>query len=118
MKKRRSLVLGPEDHREQKVSKAVALPAPDPLPQEIPPEFVIGKPTGQAVPVQVEFMTVLGFVRMNNLNVPSDKLSYCGKEMARYCRENNLPIQPVPDPRWGKVNAYPVSALKKCFGIE
>jgi hypothetical protein len=46
-------------------------------------------------------------------------LSRCqkiGKDLSRYCRENDIEVKKSLDPLFGEVNAYPLSVFDKYFG--
>ncbi len=111
MPKQRSLVFG--DEQELVLgSPAKPPPAASPTPTDMPAEFLPEEPA------ELKYMTVVGFVSLYHLSIPQKDLSAHGKFLSRHCKEHNLPLKPIADARWGKVNAYPLDVLKKHFNVK
>jgi phage anti-repressor protein len=60
--------------------------------------------------------TVLGFAKKEGLEISSGTASSKGKAAARLCREREIVIEQIHDPRFGNVNLYPESILIEVFG--
>jgi len=60
--------------------------------------------------------TVLGFAKKNGLEISSATASSRGKAAARLCRDREIVIEQIHDPRFGNVNLYPESILIEVFG--
>lgn len=60
--------------------------------------------------------TVLGFAKKNGLEISSATASTKGKAAARLCRDREIVIEQIHDPRFGNVNLYPESILIEVFG--
>jgi prophage antirepressor-like protein len=54
------------------------------------------------------YFSVMGyFSKFLKISISIKKASAIGKRCSQYCRANNIPIEPLTDPRFGSVNSYP-----------
>lgn len=60
-----------------------------------------------------DHFTIMGYCSLNKIKLPLSVASRYGKEAAIYCKENNIEMGIVPDPRFGKVNTYPLYVLQQ-----
>jgi len=60
--------------------------------------------------------TVLGYAKKEGLEISGATASSKGKAAARLCRDREIVIEQIHDPRFGNVNLYPESILIEVFG--
>ena len=65
-----------------------------------------------------DHFTVMGYSSLNNLHLPLPKANMYGKKASAFCRANNIEMGLVPDPRFGKVNTYPLYVLQQIVDEE
>lgn len=58
-----------------------------------------------------EFTVMAYFVYANLGNINLKTANSLGRKVSKYCKQEGFPIGRQPDPRFGKVNAYPEHAL-------
>lgn len=63
-----------------------------------------------------DYLTLVAFARWKGLGrlTANDLMSWGGK-LKSYCRSRGIETIPIPDLRWGKVNAYPVQVITETF---
>lgn len=63
-----------------------------------------------------DYLTLVAFARWKGLGrlTANDLMSWGGK-LKSYCRSRGIETIPIPDMRWGKVNAYPVQVITETF---
>ena len=59
-----------------------------------------------------DHFTVMGYSSLNKLHLPLQKAIAYGKKASTFCKENNIEMGVVPDPRFGRVNTYPLYVLQ------
>lgn len=62
-----------------------------------------------------EYYTILGFAKLNNWEMPVAESSQHGIALAGLCEDRGIKREPMKDPRFGKVWAYPESLLCEYF---
>lgn len=62
-----------------------------------------------------DYFTIAGFATYNGIHVNLKMASSLGKKAASYCKSRSIPMDEMPDPRFGKVRLYPKSVLEKIF---
>lgn len=63
------------------------------------------------------YYSVIGYANKNGLtNVTFSKAKELGKRASDYCRQNNIPIEKINDPRFGTIGSYPENVLEIVFG--
>lgn len=62
-----------------------------------------------------DVFTVMGYARLHKVELSLSMAASIGGKATRICKKLNLPIDTVPDPRFGIVNRYPVSVLEEIF---
>lgn len=69
---------------------------------------------------ELTHMTVTGFLKFHGIleKYESKGWSGHGRAIAALTRNKGLSIQPVPDARYGSVNAYPIEVLKSYFKVK
>jgi hypothetical protein len=59
------------------------------------------------------YFSVMGyFSKFLKISISIKKASAIGKRCSQYCRANNIPIEPLTDPRFGSVNSYPEHVIE------
>ncbi|MBW4469245.1 MAG: hypothetical protein KME45_03170 [Stenomitos rutilans HA7619-LM2] len=59
--------------------------------------------------------TVLAYASLNKLELSRNGAAVQGKRATALCRQQQLEIEQIYDPRFGKVNIYPQSILEQVF---
>ena len=62
-----------------------------------------------------EYFTVAGYAVFLGFTVTNKQAGILGRRATKICKERNLPIEDVPDTRWGKVGSYPKNILDEVF---
>lgn len=58
------------------------------------------------------YLAVVGYYKKHNLGaIPVQQAAVIGKKATAYCREHNITVTPVADPRFGLVNTYPEDVI-------
>ena len=65
-----------------------------------------------------DHFTVMGYSSLNKLHLPLQKAVAYGKKASIFCKENNIEMGVVPDPRFGRVNTYPLYVLQQIVDEE
>jgi prophage antirepressor-like protein len=59
------------------------------------------------------YMSVLGYYKLHKNEALSIKTaSSIGKKCTKYCKENNIPVEKINDPRFGQINSYPEQVIE------
>ena len=74
----------------------------------------ISKATEETIYNRSGYVTVLGYARKLGLIIPLPKLGALGRKFTAVCKQRNLSVYQVDDPRFGMVNTYPESVLAEC----
>lgn len=69
----------------------------------------------QRTKTDIEYFTIMGYGTLNGFKVPVQIAAQIGQKASRRCKELGYPIGNTPDPRFGRVNTYPISVLKEVF---
>jgi hypothetical protein len=59
--------------------------------------------------------TVLGYARLQGLELSNSSASVKGRKATRLCRERGIEVEQIHDPRYGYVGLYPESLLREVF---
>jgi len=62
-----------------------------------------------------EYYTIAGYASLNNIKCPITMAATLGKRASIICKKENIVVEETHDPRFGKVNVYPVDILKQVF---
>lgn len=65
-----------------------------------------------------EYFTVLGWATLEGIRMPLSEAATLGRRATTYCKQHGIQTGEVPDPRFGKVNTYPVSVLEELYDRE
>lgn len=58
------------------------------------------------------YLAVVGYYKKHNLGaIPVQQAAVIGRKATAYCREHNITVTPVADPRFGLVNTYPEDVI-------
>lgn len=61
------------------------------------------------------FMSVMGYANIHNLNIGVKAAAAIGRLASKWCKRNGRLPEKTKHERWGKINTYPIAALKDCF---
>ncbi len=61
------------------------------------------------------YFTVVGYATLNEIDVNIKLASSIGRKAASLCKKRGIPMEEIPDPRFGRVKTYPESILKEVF---
>jgi hypothetical protein len=59
--------------------------------------------------------TVLGYARLQGLELSNSAASVKGRKATRLCRDRGIEVEQIHDPRYGYVGLYPESLLREVF---
>lgn len=62
-----------------------------------------------------DYFTVVGFASYNGMNVGLKLASSIGRKASQFCKTKGIPMDEIPDPRFGVVRMYPRFVLEKIF---
>jgi anti-repressor protein len=62
-----------------------------------------------------EYWTVVGYASSLGIKVNLKQASSFGRKASILAKAKGLPLDEIPDPRFGRVNMYPESVLKEVF---
>lgn len=65
-----------------------------------------------------EYFTVAGYGTLIGVPVNFKMASSLGRKASDICKHRELPIDKIPDPRFGKVNSYPKQVLEEVFSKQ
>jgi hypothetical protein len=63
----------------------------------------------------VNFFTVVGYASRTGVRVDSKLASKLGRRASFLCKQRDIRVGEVSDPRFGKVKAYPLEVLEEVF---
>lgn len=66
----------------------------------------------------VDHFTIVGWARLRNVELPLAKASKLGRFATSVCKEHGIQMGEVPDPRFGRVNTYPLAVLDDILSAE
>ena len=61
------------------------------------------------------FMSVMGFANIHRISVGDNAARALGKLASKWCKLKDIKPEKVRHSRYGKVNTYPMEALRECF---
>ena len=62
-----------------------------------------------------DYFTIVGYANLKGITVNLKIASRLGREAARLCKERNLLMDSIPDPRFGVVRLYPQKVVSEVF---
>lgn len=62
-----------------------------------------------------EYFTIVGYATLNKIQVGLHLASKLGQKASRICKMEGFPMDEIPDPRFGRVKAYPKMVLQQVF---
>lgn len=62
-----------------------------------------------------DYFTVVGYATLRGIACPLPVASKMGRAASRICKDNNIPTDEIPDPRFGRVKTYPLYILENVF---
>ena len=62
-----------------------------------------------------DYFSIVGYCTLHKISIDLINASAAGKAATKICRERNLQIGKVTDPRFGQVNLYPAEVLDEIF---
>lgn len=62
-----------------------------------------------------DYYTVVGYATMQGISCPLPVASKMGRAASKICKDNNIPTDEIPDPRFGRVKTYPLYILENVF---
>jgi hypothetical protein len=57
------------------------------------------------------YFSVIGYARNQGLQMSKELAQSIGKKCTKYCRDNNIEVSKLSDPRWGSVGSYPEDVI-------
>ncbi len=61
------------------------------------------------------FITIAGYATLEKKRIDNKRASIIGRKVAKYCRDNDIIIGQIFDPRFGYVNTYPRDIIQMFF---
>ncbi|MRN00555.1 phage antirepressor protein [Riemerella anatipestifer] len=61
------------------------------------------------------FITIAGYATLKKKRIDNKTASIIGRKVAKYCRDNDIIIGQIFDPRFGYVNTYPRDIIQMFF---
>ncbi|MCO7332655.1 antA/AntB antirepressor family protein [Riemerella anatipestifer] len=61
------------------------------------------------------FITIAGYATLEKKRIDNKTASIIGRKVAKYCRDNDIIIGQIFDPRFGYVNTYPRDIIQMFF---
>ena len=71
-----------------------------------------------ATKTQSDYFTVVGYGSLNGFNVTLSLASRIGQRASRICKDRGIPMDKIPDPRFGQVKMYPKDILQEVFNTS
>lgn len=65
----------------------------------------------------MEYYSIVAFCNINKVKVDLKEAAKMGSKASRICRDNGYTVGKVTDPRFGRVNTYPVSVLEEIIKV-
>jgi phage regulator Rha-like protein len=62
-----------------------------------------------------DYFTIVGYATINGMNINIKQAANLGRKAAKMCKDMNMPMDSMPDPRFGRVGLYPTRILKNIF---
>lgn len=62
-----------------------------------------------------DYFTVVGFAIGNHVKIGLQMAAKIGAKAKALCKQQGIPVESIPDPRFGKVGMYPRSVLEQAF---
>lgn len=62
-----------------------------------------------------DYYTAAGYYRRMGISASSNMCKSLGQKASKLCKQRNIPIDDVPDTRWGHVGSYPANILDEVF---
>jgi len=62
-----------------------------------------------------DYFSIVGYASKNGVNITLRMAQSLGLKARNLCIKNNMPIDSVPDPRFGRVGLYPALMLQEAF---
>lgn len=64
---------------------------------------------------EIDRYTVIGYCSAHNIPVTLTEASIIGGMCSRMCKKRNIPLEPIADRRFGKVNTYPSELIAEAI---
>lgn len=64
---------------------------------------------------EIERYTVIGYCSTHNIPMTLTEASIIGGMCSRMCKKRNIPLEPIADRRFGKVNTYPSELIAEAI---
>ncbi len=64
-----------------------------------------------------ETFTIAGYANFLDMEMPLKLASRLGRKASKLCKERGIEPDTLPDPRFGRVNSYPIGILKEIFDL-
>lgn len=65
-----------------------------------------------------DYFTIAGYARLHKIECGLKLASSLGKKAKAICNAKGYLMEDIPDPRFGKVNTYPLSVLDEVFNMD
>lgn len=62
-----------------------------------------------------DYFSIVGYASLHKIPCPLPVASRLGRAASKICRDNDIPTDSMPDPRFGEVKLYPLYVLKNVF---
>lgn len=63
----------------------------------------------------IDRYTVIGYCRQHSIQITQQEAAIIGAACTRLCKKQNIPVETIPDQRFGKVNTYPSEMIAKAI---
>lgn len=64
------------------------------------------------------YFTIVGYATLNKISCGVKLASSLGRKATKLCKNRNIPIEYIPDPRFGIVKTYPIDILEEVFNTN
>ena len=64
---------------------------------------------------EIDRCTVIGYCSAHNIPMTRKEASIIGGMCSRMCKKRNIPLEPIADRRFGKVNTYPSELIAEAI---
>ena len=64
---------------------------------------------------EIDRYTVIGYCSAHNIPMTLTEASIIGGMCSRMCKKRNIPLEPIADRRFGKVNTYPSELIAEAI---
>ena len=65
-----------------------------------------------------DYFTVVGYATLHEIDVNVKTASSLGRKAAMLCKKRGIPMEEIPDPRFGRVKTYPEAVLDEVFNFS